>query len=277
MNHHPVFKTFQRIKSIGTGKHKFDFLGTATNVSYKKDWSNHALEKGFEQTPNYPILNEHYFDWIAMLECVQSASGVFRMAEFGAGWAPWLVRAAFAAKQISAIDKVELVGVEADSNHYSWMKAHFLDNKLDPDCYNLVHGAVAPDSVNLRFPKLDNPDEDYGASINYVNKKECIEVKGHTIAELLDIFTGIVNFVHIDIQGAEYETIPKNMELLKSKVKGVMVGTHTSLEKHNELHKLFLDYNWIPMMIFPRNSEVETEFGKVTFGDGFLFYKNPSL
>jgi hypothetical protein len=78
----------------------------------------------------------------------------------------------------------------------------------------------------------------------------------------------------MDIQGAEYDVIPKAMDLLKAKVKAIMVGTHISLEKHNELHQMFLDYDWQPVMVFPRNREVDTDFGKVTFGDGFAFYRN---
>ncbi|NES88382.1 FkbM family methyltransferase [Okeania sp. SIO2B9] len=276
MKHHPVFETFQKVKSIGTGKHMFDFLGVATNVSYKKAWSKHALREGAEYTSNYPVVNEHYFDWIALLECVRSASGTFRMAELGAGWAPWLVRAAFAAKQLPAIEQIELVGVEADATHYSWMKSHFLDNQLNPEKYHLLHGAVAPKSMRLQFPKLDNPDEDYGASINAVSKSgKYVEVQGYPLTDILELFTGPLDFVHTDIQGAEYEAIPEAMRLLKSKVKAMMVGTHTSLEKHNQLNQLFLDHGWKPVMVFPRKSEVETEFGKVTFYDGFLFYTNP--
>lgn len=276
MKHHPIFETFQRVESIGTGKHIFDFLGVATDVTYKKPWGKYAVGIGAEYTSNYPVVNEHYFDWIALLQCVRSASGTFRMAELGAGWAPWLVRAAFAARQVPAIEQIELVGVEADPTHYSWMKDHFLDNKLNPAKYHLIHGAVAPHSSRLRFPKLDNPDEDYGASLNAVSTNgEYVDVQGYPLTDLLDRFTGPVDFIHMDIQGAEYDVIPGAMKLLKSQVKAMMVGTHTSLEKHNDLHQMFLDYGWKPVIVFPRNGEVETEFGKVTFGDGFIFYSNP--
>ncbi len=276
MKHHPIFETFQQVKSTGTGKHIFDFLGVATDVNYKKGWSKHALSVGTEYTSNYPVVNEHYFDWIALLECVHSASGVFRMAELGAGWAPWLVRAAFAAKQLPAIEQIELVGVEADATHHSWMKSHFLDNQLNPEKYHLLHGAVASKSMRLQFPDLNNPDEDYGASLNAVSKNgKYVEVQGYPLTEILELFTGPVDFIHTDIQGVEYEVIPGAMKLLKSKVKAMMVGTHTSLEKHNQLHQLFVDHDWKPVMVFPRNGEVETEFGKVKFADGFVFYTNP--
>ncbi|MCG5057284.1 MAG: FkbM family methyltransferase [Limnoraphis sp. WC205] len=278
MKHHSIFETFQCVKSIGTGKHIFDFLGVATDVTYKKAWSKYAVSLGSQYTSNYPVVNEHYFDWIALLQSVRGASGVFRMAELGAGWAPWLVRAAFAARQVPGIEQVELVGVEADPTHYRWMKSHFLDNKLNPEKYHLLNGAVAPKSMSLQFPKLDDPDEDYGASLNALSKNgQYVEVQGYPLTDMLELFTGPVDFIHMDIQGAEYDVIPGAMKLLKSHVKAMMVGTHISLEKHNELHQLFLDYGWKPVMVFPRNSEIETEFGKVAFGDGFLFYQNSSF
>ncbi len=164
MRHHPVFETFHRTKCVGTGKHVFDFLGVATNVSYKKGWARFAHESGLEISPKYPPVDEHYFDWIALLQSVRGASGTFRMAELGAGWAPWLVRAVFAAAQVPAINKIELVGVEADSTHYQWLVDHFLDNDLNPEDYHLLHGAVSPVSEILKFPKISNPDENYGAS-----------------------------------------------------------------------------------------------------------------
>ena len=105
MAHHPIFEKFERIKSIGTGNHIFDFVGSATNVDFRKGWRKWAVRPGAEITPGLPPLNEHYFDWVATLLAVDSCSGTFRMAELGAGWAPWLVRAALAARQRAEIDK----------------------------------------------------------------------------------------------------------------------------------------------------------------------------
>ncbi|KPK56387.1 MAG: hypothetical protein AMS22_01405 [Thiotrichales bacterium SG8_50] len=278
MQHHPIFEQFQKVKCVGTGKHVFDFLGVATDVTYKKGWEKFAVRRGTQYAPDYPVVNEHYFDWIAMLEAVRHASGIFRMAELGAGWAPWLVRAVFAARSNSRISGLELVGVEADATHYGWMRDHFLDNDLNPDAFHLVCGAVARTGDILRFPKIDNPDEDYGASTRTLGRNsEYVEVPGYTLPDLLGRFSGLVDFMHVDIQGAEYDVIPTGMQLLKSKVKAIMVGTHLSQEAHFGLQDLFEKSGWEPMMVYARNEKAITEYGKVTFGDGFLSYRNPSL
>jgi FkbM family methyltransferase len=278
MRHHPIFEHFQKVKCVGTGKHVFDFLGVATDVSYKKGWEKFAIRRGTQYAPDYPVVNEHYFDWIAMLQCVHSASGTFRMAELGAGWAPWLVRAVFAARQNSRITGLELVGVEADATHFGWMVDHFLDNDLNPDDFLLLHGAVSPRPETLKFPKISNPDEDYGASTRAVGKNsEYVEVRGYTLPDLLGRFSGPVDFVHMDIQGAEYDVIPESMALLRSQVKAIMVGTHLSLDKHDDLHRLFTQNGWEPVIVFARNGEITTDYGAVKFGDGFLYYQNPSV
>jgi FkbM family methyltransferase len=153
-----------------------------------------------------------------------------------------------------------------------------LDNDLSPDEFQLLHGAVSRAPGTLRFPRISNPSEDYGASTHAVGKNsEYVEVRGYTLPELLGKFSGPVDFVHMDIQGAEYDVIPTGMELLKSKVKAIMVGTHLSQEGHFELQNLFQKSGWQPLMLYTRNEEVETEFGRVKFGDGFLSFRNPSI
>lgn len=279
MTHHPIFETFQRKKCTATGQHIFDFLGVATDVRYKAGWSQHAVKNGSPISPPYPMVNEHYFDWIAMLKCVRNASGVFRMAELGAGYAPWLVRAVFAARQTGDVERFELVGVEADATHFEWTLEHFRDNGLSPSDYHLLHGAVSPEPALLRFPKIPNPDEDYGASVKRVqpNTLDYVEVQGYTLDDLLSRFSGPVDFVHIDIQGSEYDVIPQGMELLKTNVKAIMVGTHLSQEQHLQMYQLFNEQGWIEQMVFPRNEEVTTEFGVVKFGDGFQYWRNPRM
>lgn len=279
MKNHSIFEQFDRVQSTGTGNHVFDFLGAATNVSYKKGWEKHAVKKDTKYTPNYPPVNEHYFDWIALLQCVQSATGTFRMAELGAGWAPWLVRGALAAKQNENITNVELVGVEADATHYAWVKEHFLDNKIDPSTYIALHGAVSDTETILKFPKLDNPDEDYGASLRSASTAimDYVEVKGYTLESILGQFSDVVDFVHVDIQGAEYDVIPSSFDLLNKKVKAMMIGTHISTEKHLALRDLFLSNGWNEGMVYSRNEKVQTEFGEVSFGDGFQFWRNPNF
>lgn len=276
--HHPIFETFDRVASVASGHHVYDFLGVCTDVAYRKGWAQHAPRAGAEYKPGYPPLNEHYFDWVATLQSVRRGSGTFRMAELGAGWAPWLVRAAAAARQCPYITGMELVAVEADETHYGWVKAHFAENGLLSETFRFLRGAVAGQSGTIRFPRIANPDEDYGASTRTVRAgSDFVEVPAFTIADVLARFSGPVDFMHVDIQGAEYDALPPAMSLLKQSVRAIMVGTHLSIERHEQLARQFADAGWLEVMNFPRNETVATEFGEVKFGDGFLYYRNLDL
>ena len=278
MNHHPIFNSFTKKSVVGNGIQTFDFLGVATDSKYKKGMENHAVKNGASYVANYPPLNEHYFDWIALLNSVSHAGKIYRMAELGAGWAPWLVRAAFAVKQLPKISGVELVGLEADITHLNWAKNHFVENSLDPRSYQLIHGVLSSQNGSVKFPKIQNPDEDYGASTRQVTKNsDYIEVPGFQLKEVLTKFTGPLDLLHMDVQGAEYDVIPDAMELLSQNVKSLVVGTHISESLHNDLYELFLNSGWSPVMIFPRNSEVSTEHGVVKFGDGFQYWINSKM
>ena len=278
MNHHQVFQKFHPVGVTGTGLHVFDFLGARTNVRFRSGWEKFAVRNGGAYTASYPPLNEHYFDWIALLDCVSRGAGVFRMAELGAGWAPWLVRAAFAAKQTAAITNIELLGVEADSTHYSWMLENFIDNGLPVAEHKLIHGAATARSGMVRFPRVTNPSEDYGASLRLAQGgDDFIEVKGHSLLDICAAFSGPIDFLHVDIQGSEYDLIPNSMSVLCTNVKGLMIGTHESDEKHEQLVLLLKQHGWEPIMVFPRRTEAVTEFGTVKFDDGFLYFRNAAF
>jgi FkbM family methyltransferase len=278
MNHHPIFEQFQRVPSVGTGAHVFDFVGSSTEASFRKGWQQHATRAGAPVQPPYPSANEHYFDWVATLTAVQRCEGTLRMAELGAGWAPWLTRAALAARQRPAIRSLELVAVEADEVHFDWVQRHFETNGVRGPGIHCLRGAVAARSGTIRFPKIDNPDENYGASTRAVTATSAyVEVPAFTIADVLARFTGPVDLMHVDIQGAEYDAIPPAMALLGTSVKSIMVGTHVSLEMHHQFAERFRAAGWREVFNFERNALCDTQVGPIQFGDGFLLFDNPAL
>lgn len=278
MNHHPIFSKFNRVKSTGTGRHIFDFIGTATDVQFRKGWDKFAVKPGAEVMPGFPAVNEHYFDWVATLIAVDRCGDTFRMAELGAGWAPWLVRGALAARQRPAIKHIELVAVEADEVHFDWVQQHFATNSVEGPGIHHLRGAVAAQSGSIRFPKVTNPDENYGASTRAVNAvTDFVEVPAFTVQEVLSRFSGPVDLVHVDIQGAEYDTVPSAFPLLAERVRSIMVGTHLSLEMHRQLAGQFRAAGWTEVMNFDRNALCPTPYGEIQFGDGFLLFDNPRL
>lgn len=273
MNHHPIFESFSRTEAETSGLHVYDFLGGATRVAYNRGWASHAMAAGRKLTFGLPPANEHYLDWIALLTAVSKASDTFRMAEFGAGWAPWLVRGALAARQKGMAS--QLLAVEADPTHFGWVREHFVDNAIDPDAHQLIQGAVSDKPETLRFPVIADPDVNYGASLRgAAGMSDTIDVRGYTIDELLAKFDGPLDFLHIDIQGAEYDAVPPHLDLITSKVRAIMIGTHMKDELHDGLVDQLRAAGWRERLNLGRNRDNDTPWGPIRTNDGFLWFEN---
>ncbi|MDG1373260.1 MAG: FkbM family methyltransferase [Paracoccaceae bacterium] len=275
--HHPVFESFERLSSEATGFHVYDFLGGATRVAYNRNWGAFATLANKTARPKLPPKNEHYLDWIAVLTAAAKARGVFRMAEFGAGWAPWLVRGALAARQRGDVTSCELMAVEADPTHYSWILEHFEDNGLNPDKHHILHGAVTDRAEMLRFPVVAEPNADYSTSLEDAKTTDqTIDVQGHTVAELLDQFSGPLDFLHVDIQGAEYDALAPAIARLSRSVRAIMIGTHDD-EIHEGLVALFRGNSWHEQLNLGRSKTTQTPWGEIKTDDGFLWFENAKI
>lgn len=278
MTHHPIFNAFSGVPSTGSGQHVFDFIGTRTRASFRKGWDVHALAAGRTTVPPLPPPNEHYFDWVATLQAVDKARESFRMVELGAGWAPWLVRAALACRQRPGLRHIELLAVEADSTHHRWVLDHFADNGLLAPQAQAIYGAMAARPGVIRFPRVTNPDENYGASTRSATaSSDHVEVPAFTLADVLGRLSGPVDFLHVDIQGAEYDVVPAALGLLQEHVRSMMIGTHLSDDLHSGLAQSLRNAGFEEVMNFPRNRLSDTSAGEIMFGDGFLYFRNPAL
>ncbi|WP_300540855.1 FkbM family methyltransferase [Maricaulis sp.] len=274
VSHDPIFSEFQPVKVEADGASVYDFLGVATQARFKKGWERFAPSAGTIYQPNLPVLNEHYLDWVVVLESVARAHDTYRVVELGAGWGTWASAALAACRQNSRIGSVEAVAVEADLTHWNWMKDHFAQNDFPSDGVHLIHGAVGARSGKVSFPVIDNPDEDYGASTRNQSAAEYVSVRAYTIREVLDLLSGPADFMHVDIQGAEYDVLPTAMGQMNDKVKAALVGTHISSEHHHSMVKLFKDAGWRIRMNYERGQYCETPYGRIQLGDGVVVAEN---
>ncbi|GJL96297.1 MAG: hypothetical protein DHS20C06_01140 [Hyphobacterium sp.] len=278
VHHDPIFSEFETVQVEADGSSVYDFLGIGTQARFKKGWSKFVPPAGKKFNANLPVLNEHYLDWVAVLESVSRANGTYRIVELGAGWGTWSAAALGACRQNVAVRAVEAVAIEADVTHWQWMEEHFRSNRLLDHGVHLLHGAVGAESGEISFPVIDNPDEDYGASTRSVAAApKKVTVRAYTITEVLEYLSGPANFVHIDIQGAEYDTVPASMESLTTKAKAVLVGTHISSDHHRSMVKLFQAAGWRIRMDYERGQVCQTPYGPVKVGDGVVVAENPKF
>ena len=276
--HDRIFSEVGAVEVETDGACIYDCVGVATQVRFKKGWAKFAAPAGKMIRTKLPVLNEHYLDWVVVLESVARAKGDYRIVELGAGWGTWSSTALVATRQRDAIHSVEAVAVEADLTHWQWMSEHFHTNRLTDKSIHLIHGAVSAEPGEISFPVIENPDEDYGASISgaAVAPRQ-VTVRAYTIEQILDRLSGPVDFMHIDIQGAEYDTVPAAMNLLNDRVKAVLVGTHISSEHHDSMVRLFEDAGWRIRMNYERGQLCETPYGPIQLGDGVVVAENPKF
>lgn len=279
----------------GPGEEGFwiDFLGVRTRTSF---FAGHAhMSRAVVGRPAAHDLSE----LLPILRAAMSSGPTFVMAELGAGWGPWLVKGAFACKAKTGPTRVRLIGVEGDVGHFDFMKQHFADNGLDLADHRLLHGVVGGESGYARFPILNKPEKDWGASIASfssdldglagskvfseahiearraaaeVDEVEFQDVRCYTIAEIIE-GEGTVDLIHCDIQGWELRAFEASRSIVTDTVKQVVIGTHSrSIEAG--LYDLFFSENW--ELVHDDPCKIATNArSQLLLGDGVQVWRNP--
>jgi FkbM family methyltransferase len=306
-----VIRSFPCHEGPGEPGYITDFLGTKTRLSSIP--SDFATCGGVVE--GYPINGNFHSgacEWAGVLRAALDARNELVAVELGAGWAPWLVIAARAAR-LRGIESVRLVGVEGAVGHLDFMRTHFSDNGLDPDRHTLLHGVVGAYDGVAKFPEVADPAATYGGEATFAAPSLIARPKGlrarikaalpagvrsrlgavlrrrgapspytgrtqrvpcSSLATILRPFPE-VDLVHIDIQGAEYDVLAAARRVLKEKVKRVVIGTHGRLIEQHLLEEL-ASQSWI---LESEVSCVYVQQGKKMnlFVDGCQAWRNPDV
>jgi FkbM family methyltransferase len=273
--HPQVFAQFPRWKGTVPEGFIVNFLGVLTRATYFEPYADEARSYPPDRyvKTEYPPLEEEYFEWLDLLESITAANGHFTMVELGAGYGRWTANAAVAAKHLGDLPYT-LVAVEAEPTHFQWMVQHLADNSVDPNSVRLVQAAVARATGTVGFAvgqtPFGEPHNWYGQSIGGSHLVNAVDL--NTLLEPLQT----VDLVDLDIQGAELEVLDAASLALDQKVKRVHIGTHGPLLEEG-LHSLFARLGWRCVRSFPCAGTVETELGRVRFGDGVQTWVNPTF
>ncbi|HZW26135.1 MAG TPA: FkbM family methyltransferase [Gallionella sp.] len=184
----------------------------------------------------------------------------FCAVEIGAGWGPWMAAAGVIARQ-EGCRNIKLVGVEASSRRFPLMRLHLETNDLRPagvsgeDAQHgnvftrIFNGAVWTHDGEIWFPESDVSD--MGAAATSSN--DTTDYRGAKYANqaipckrldtLLQDLGGTVDFMHIDIQGAELELLENQIEWVSNNVRTLMIATH-SRPIEGKLMELLLAHGW---------------------------------
>jgi len=288
--HHPSFHEFPLPEEPVPHGFDRDFLGVLTRLDFEDRKFN----------PGYPEFEQHYFEWIALLESVLDARDRYTLIELGAAYGVWSVRAAVAIRRRFGAMPVRLIAVEADPFHFDWMKLHFSDNRLRPEDHTLLHAAVSAGGRSLPFlvrsPEgTERPNTWFGQALAdwagevveadageyggrtvrlHENGWGSIAVPQITLPAILDQVDR-ADLLHMDIQGMEYEVLNSAIDSVTSKVRRIAAATH-SREIDNGLRALLVSRGWQCAAAYAPGETAETSWGQLSFADGVQVWLNPN-
>jgi FkbM family methyltransferase len=281
-----------------------DCLGGRTNRKYismsDEDWARHSF--GGMLDAFAPSFSEDYYDWLDLLDAVAGSSRPFTMVELGAGYGRWLVHGANLCKKLGRSLGL-LVGCEAEPTHFDWMKQHLRDNGYSPDLHRLCDVAVAEVAGAVPF-YVGAAASWYGQSIathpmqprrlrrpnlarmlrRFLGKEKPMDVVKMVRAMSLKEIVGdleSIDFMHVDIQGAEYDVLVSSKDLLDAKVKSIHVGTHsTGVEATRGrdmdalINELFSAMGWSQRIRVRPGEKISLHGQDITFVDGVNSWAN---
>lgn len=266
-----------------------DFLGGKTRIASLYDGVA-PLDGAVTGPPVEGDYHAEAVEWIGLLKSVGDARGSFVAMEWGAGWAPWLVAGACAARR-RGIEVLRLYGMEADPHHYATMRQHFLDNDLPPDEHVLLEAAVGVVAGSARWPEEPDAKNAWGARPIRSGDSEAVDhdyLNGRVdrfidvdiiAAESLLRREEQWNLLHLDIQGWEGEICRSCIGLITERVQWVIIGVHSRL-LDGDLLRIFHDAGWIlehekpTHFRYARNKET---FESMVIADGTQVWRNPRI
>ena len=284
-----------------------DWLGGRTRRSFISGAMDQLAKHGFSAlTEGFaPSFSEDFYDWIDLLESVADGEDPYVFVELGAGFGRWAVHAANLCRAVGR-PVGGLTACEAEPKHFRWMLTHLRDNDIDPGNHRLIEAVVAGSRGTVPF-YVGAASSWYGQSIaqnviDYQSRPrvgvgsllrrllsrekvmERVEMIPAVVMEdvLKDLPT--VHFMHVDIQGAEFDVLEHSMDLLGRCVKRIHVATHepaTEATRGRDMDRLvgdlFRAHSWRPRLAIRSGETTKVHGRSITFVDGVQVWSNPRM
>jgi Methyltransferase FkbM domain len=127
----------------------------------------------------------------------------------------------------------------------------------------------------LKMPKNPTPHSK-SLSQRFPKDTNVVEVESTTIEEVLKDVSH-VDFLEMDIQGAEYRSIPCASEILSEKVRMICVRTHGARADEETLHNVFRNLRWQEVLVCYNQTPVVIKEKEVPLNDGIHCWVNTNL
>lgn len=285
-----------------TGVCEPDTVITWIGTKLLGEWKSLPPHPLYNRTVPEPQVGEEYFEWIDLLQAVLDSMprGRFTMLDLGAGTGRWGINAILAARQ-KHIKHIDVRFVEAEPQHFQWLMSAFSMNDIHcPEVWRPAFNAAisyhpAPVKFLIGNGKYHAANW-YGQYIENIPADITTETYcGHNVLRAKDtdcpksfVWIGsitpeevaldlpVVDYVDMDLQGAELNIVQNSMPFLNQKVRRIHIGTHGE-KVEQELRQAFTRHNWKCVWDFPGHRTNETPYGPVEFQDGVQSWINTKL
>lgn len=267
---HIALRSCERVPPMGwkkTGYGYFQMEKVQSQEKIKRDKESHKAS----DMPN--LKGEGYIEQQIFLNLIKSLKGHVNLFELGAGRGDWCLALA-GIVDFNLIDheitSYRCLAVEAEPVHFEWTKMHFEEQSINA---KPIYGAVTSKVGECQFYSVVDPASNYGQSIRDDGN---LKVPCYTVDYLMNKYKfDIVDILHSDVQGAEYDMILGATEALKKKaIKYMMIGTH-KLGINEQIIDYVKPYGYeFLFSVNVHEGPCDSPFGKALFPvDGLLVLK----
>jgi FkbM family methyltransferase len=258
---------------------------------------------------------EGWFEAVNWVAAARAARGCYVMITLGAHYGAQAVGAHRAVQLVNPMP-CRLVAVEPVPENCEWMVQHMRTNGIDPGEHWLVQTAIGASNEPIYFPvgapgtgaNNSYATNEAAARKQYADtfiaegrakealrnlimnnttgiKKDLVpgrklmaEVKLLSCVTLKDLISPFdrVDYLESDIQQSEILVFPPFIDLLRKKVRRILIGTHGK-DVHRSLHDLFSKSGWEIVFSFEPNATHKSALGPFVTNDGVLTVTNPDL
>jgi hypothetical protein len=286
-----IFKHFIGQDMIAKANYTTDFMGGITSETVSEVVVPHC-----NSIQKFPIPGNWHGDtleWMGTLKSALDGKYRYRMAELGAGWAPWCAIAGRAAK-MRGLDDIRLFAVEGHAGNVALANKHLAENGMSESQFLVRQAIVGAQDGTAEFPKHVSMSHDYGAVALFSGQADrsafdhfvkyrppelelesmpCLSLK-----TVIDHFDGdILDLIHCDVQGTEEALFDSDgLELMSKTVRRVVVAAH-SYDIERILVRNFGRANWECEGLHSTIMR-EDELGEIfLMVDGCQVWRNPHL
>jgi FkbM family methyltransferase len=277
----PVIEKFAKKNIKPSPVHVTNFLG----VKIRPEFFPKILSGEAGKVQPLPIPANWHSDiaeWGSCLRSIDLSGDRFVMLELGCGWGCWMNNLGVAAKSVGK--RIKLFGIEADTEHLRFARLALTDNEMSGEEFTLAQGIAGKSSSVALFPKLESGINWGGSAIFNPSSEQLKEVDRsdrYVRIPVVDISNfisdeEIIDFVHVDIQGAELDLLTEIFELLCQKVRYIFIGTHS---KQIEAGLFNLFTNSTPWKLEMERAAIFTLVDGTPFVsvDGVQAWRNPAV